>query len=210
MPDRTATTLLRLARDPSTGRLRHPSSLDVGLRAGLFADLVLSGHLISHQRAPLPTPADATGDRFLDALRDAVAGRPDVAWVRWFRHVHSDRAAVVGELVAQGRWEQAGGRMRPTYRDEDATEMVALGQHLARVAELRRDPRDGYEVALAAIGAMCGAVGTRPRPRALRHDLQPLLDHIGVPEDPIRRALQANLAAAAITIRRVRRGRITA
>jgi Golgi phosphoprotein 3 (GPP34) len=210
VPDRTATTLLRLARDPRTGRLRHPSALDVGLRASLFADLVLSGRVISEERAPLPTPADPTGDAFLDALRDAVAARPRVAWLRWFRHVHSDRGAIVSELVAQGRWTPTGGRLRPTYRDDAHAEIVELSRHVAAVAEQRRTPDDGYQVILAIIATLCGAVGGRPRPRALRRELRPLLDYFGVPEDPIRRALQANLTATSIAIRRVRRGRAMA
>jgi hypothetical protein len=208
--DRTATTLLRLARDPRTGRLRYPSALDVGLRSSLFADLVLSGYVVSEQRSPLPTAADPTGDSFLDALRDAVAARPRVAWLRWFRHVHSDRGAIVAELVAQGRWAPTGGRLRPTFSDDRETEVGELSRHLAAVAEQRTAPRDGYDVALAVIGTLCGAVGGRPRPRALRRELRPLMDYFGVPEDPIRRALQANLTATSIAIRRVRRGRVTA
>ncbi len=206
----TSSTLARLARDPRTGRLRHGAALDLGLRAGLFADLVLGGYLVTHQRAPLPTPALATGNRFLDQLRDAVDERPNVGWVRWYRYVHTDRAAIVNDLVASEQWERAGGRWRPSYRDTDAAAMGDLQRHLLGVAEGRREPVDGYEVALAIIGTMSGAVGNRPRPRALRRELLPLLDHIGVPEDPIRRSLQANLVAASTMIRRARRGRVTA
>ena len=96
MPDELiATDLLRIARDPSTGRLVRRNTLAVGLRAALFAELALAGQIVDNAGAPHAIGAAPNTHRFLDQIRDAVAARPEVSWTRWFRHVHGDRVALV-------------------------------------------------------------------------------------------------------------------
>ncbi|MEP6599031.1 MAG: GPP34 family phosphoprotein [Actinomycetota bacterium] len=206
MPDRTATTLLRLARDPRSGQLRRGSALDVGLRAALFTDLVFAGHVISASRAPSAVTDHGTGDRFLDILRDAVARRPAVSWPRWFRHVRSDRSALIDELVEQRRWQQQSAGLRPSFRDGEPEGILELGRHLRAVAAHHADPVDARDAALAALCKICGALD-RPEPRAIRKDLQPLLATIGDPDDPVRGAIHAALGGASVTIRRSRWGK---
>lgn len=209
MPDRTATTLLRLARDPRTGRLRRGAALDVGLRAALFTDLVFAGHIVSAGRAPSAVADLSTGDRFQDILRDAVATRPGVAWPRWFRHVHTDRAAIVDELLTQGRWEQQNTGVRPSYRDGEPEGIAELGRHLRDVGARRAEPFGPQDASLAALCVICGALD-RPEPRAIRKELKPLMATIGDPgdpHDPLRIAVHAALGGASLTIRRSRWGK---
>jgi len=207
-PDRTSTNLLRLGRDPGTGRIRHGSALDIGLRAGLFADLALAGGVVSVNGAPRAVDIGPTGDRFADAVRAAVAARPGVAWPRWYRHVHTDRTAMINELLTQQRWTKRPGLLA-RYDDADQAGAIELGERAASVAAIRREPRDAREVALAILSVLCGTQGGLPRPRAMKDELRPLLDDVGDPddpEDPVRRTVQHALFSAASTIRRVRRG----
>lgn len=206
VPDRTATTLVRLARDPRSGRLRRGSALDIGLRGALFVDLVFAGHLVSDGRAPVAATTEPTGDRFLDILRDAVAARPGVAWPRWYRHVRTDRRAIVGELVADGRWRQESGRRRPQYRDGDPAGIAELGRRLRAVGGNRVEPRDDTEAALAALCVICGALD-RPDPGAVRKELRPLIDTIALSDDEVRVAVRSALGGASLALRGARRGR---
>lgn len=49
MPDELiATDLLRIARDPGTGRLVRRNTLAVGVRAALFAELALAGQIVDY------------------------------------------------------------------------------------------------------------------------------------------------------------------
>ncbi len=206
MPDRIATSLLRIARNPASGRVGHGNTLDIGLRAGLFADLALAGAVISNDAAPLAIDIGTTGDRFLDAVARAVAGRPGVSWPRWYRHVHDDRTALIGDLVEHGRWVRRS-RIPARYDDVDQPGAIELAEHANAVAVRRTPPRDAADAVLGTLCAICGAVDARPRPRAMRDELRPLLDEIGVPEDPIRITVQHALFSAASTVRRARTGR---
>jgi hypothetical protein len=209
VPARTATTLLLIARDPGTGRLRYPTVLDAGLRATLFADLILSGRIRSDGLGPVAADVPPSGDRILDAVHRAVAGRRDVAWARWYRHVRADREVLTAELVEQGRWESTGGRLRPTFRDTAPDVTLDAAQHTLAVTEKRGQPRDSAEAVLAVVAVLCGAVGGAPRPRALRSELITLLDTIGGTTDPVRRAMQTSLFGATVGMRRARQRRFT-
>jgi Golgi phosphoprotein 3 (GPP34) len=209
VPDRTATRLLLIARDPRTGRLRYPTVLDAGLRATLFADLILSGRIRSDGLAPVAADSPLSGDRILDAVHRAVANRANVAWPRWYRHVRADRLVLTAELVEQGRWEPVGGLLRPAFRDTEPDQALETAQHVLAVAEKRGEPRDSADAVLALVSVLCGAVGTAPRPRALRSELITLLDTIGSTTDPVRRAMQNSLVGATVGIRRARRRRFT-
>jgi hypothetical protein len=112
VPDRLATQLLLIAHDPTTGRLRRPRMLDIGLRAALFTDLVLAGRVTEQYRAPFAEQSTESDDHMLDAVERAVVRRPYVGWWRWFRHVRADRLALVGELLADGRWTDRDGATR--------------------------------------------------------------------------------------------------
>jgi hypothetical protein len=199
--DRLATQLLLIARDPGSGRLRHPGSLDIGLRAALFTDLLLSGRITEQRGGPFASEAGASDDRILDAVQRTVAGRPGVAWWRWFRHVRVDRDALVGELTASGRWT-ADGRVRPQYADEQSGAALEHAEHLLAVAALRAAPNDCDDAVLAVLATMCGSITGRPRPRALRHDLSPLVDGIARSDVPGAAHLPRVLRGAAMRIRR--------
>jgi Golgi phosphoprotein 3 (GPP34) len=174
--DRLATQLLRVARDPGSGRLRHPGSLAIGLRAALFTDLVLLGRVGQDGPGPGVGPMPATEDRILEAVARTVERRPRVAWWRWYRHVRPDTEALVGELVAAGRWtERPGNRTRAAYDDADEAGLAELTHATMQVAESLTAPRDARQAILAILTVMCGSITGRPRPRALRRDLKPLL-----------------------------------
>src|SRR6266581_3712607 len=72
--DRMATDLLRLARDPITGRIKHRTGVDVCLRAALFADLALRGQIINRRGSPAVALPELTGDRMLAAMCGATTG----------------------------------------------------------------------------------------------------------------------------------------
>lgn len=177
MPDRLATQLLRIARDPGSGRLRHSGPLAIGLRAALFSDLVLTGRVVDDGAAPAVGPMPASEDRILEAVARTVQNRAGVAWWRWFRHVRVDTRALVDELVADGRWTvvtRAVGR-RTRFQDNDEGSVQELTLATLQVAELTKAPADSRQAVLAILTVMCGSISGRPRPRAVRRDLKPLL-----------------------------------
>jgi hypothetical protein len=212
-----ATDLLRVARDPTTGRLTRRSTLAVGLRAALLADLALAGQIVDNAGAPEAVGTAPNMHRFLDQIRDAVAARPKVSWVRWFRHVQGDRIALVKELVDDGQWTPAG---RNRYVDADADGVLELARRTTAVAMLRTPAADSADAVLGMLLVICGAtavpetIGRRPpargapRPKAMRRELRPLLDAIGPRDDPARIAVQCALGSGAIVVRKVRRGRM--
>lgn len=198
--DRMATVLLRVARNPVSGRLRHSGSLDVALRAALLADLALAGQIGDWQNTPAVIGHEPTGDRFLEAVRDAVQSRPGVTWIRWFRHVGTDRTALRNELVRTGLWRRRPGT-RLSYTDSEPNAVLALRVELDRVASNARAPVDTREATLAALAAICGATGHWPRPSAVRRDLARLVD--GIPDSTTRVIVKS----AATALRRTRLGR---
>lgn len=219
MPDELiATDLVRIARDPSTGRLVRRSTLAVGLRAALLADLALAGQIVDYAGAPYAVGTTPNTHRFLDQIRDAVAARPGVSWPRWFRHVHGDRIALVNELVNDEVWTPVG---RNRYIDVDGTTMLDRARRVTAVAELRMPPADAPDAVLAMLLVICGATAVpetigrpparpSPRPRAMRNELRPLLDAIGPIDDPVRIAVQHAVGTGATIVRKVRRGRMVA
>lgn len=219
MPDELiATDLLRIARDPSSGRLVRRNTLAVGLRAALFADLALAGQIVDYAGAPYATGAASSTHRFLDQIRDAVAARPGVSWARWFRYVHGDRIALVNELVDDELWTPVG---RNRYIDVDAASMLDRARRLTAVAALRTPPADAPDAILAMLLVVCGATAVpqtlgrpparpSPRPKAMRNELRPLLDAVGPPDDAVRIAVQHAVGTGATVVRKVRRGRMVA
>jgi Golgi phosphoprotein 3 (GPP34) len=219
MPDELiATDLLRIARDPSSGRLVRRNTLAVGLRAALFADLALAGQIVDYAGAPYATGAASSTHRFLDQIRDAVAARPGVSWPRWFRYVHGDRIALVNELVDDELWTPVG---RNRYIDVDAASMLDRARRLTAVATLRAPPADAPDAILAMLLVVCGATAVpqtlgrpparpSPRPKAMRNELRPLLDAVGPPDDAVRIAVQHAVGTGATVVRKVRRGRMVA
>lgn len=202
MTDRTATRLLLIARNRATGRLTNPGALDIGLRAGMLTDLLLSGHIVGDGRGPRTANESSTGDRLLDAVRNTVTARPNVAWRRWFRHVRVDRDACVAELIQQDRW-QAFGRMVPTYLDLDPAVADALRAHTIEVIAQRSAPDDSHDATLALIAAIAGATGEpRRRAKALRGELAPLLDSLHTYGDRVGDDLAQCLTAAARSTKR--------
>jgi hypothetical protein len=178
VPDRLATQLLRIARNPRSGRLRHPRVLDIGLRAALLAELVLDGRVVQQNGAPFASGVTDTGDRVLDAVARTVEARPNVRWWRWFRHVRQDRAVLVAELLESGRWTQRPGGLRPAYDDADEGAALALTFETNRVVRQEAAPRDARQGVLAILTVMSGAAGGRPHPRALRSSLKPIVEAI--------------------------------
>jgi hypothetical protein len=199
-PDRMATDLLRIARDPVTGRINHRASVYACLRAALFADLELSGRIVNRRGAPALAVPEPTGDRMLDAVRGTVEQRPGVLWLRWFRHVSTDCTALRNELIADGRWHRQGG-WRASFADHDSDAVLALAHQLDQVTRHERAPADSREAVLATLAAMCGATtGGRPRPVTVKQDLAPLFTTFA--EDTIPKIIDA----AATSMRRARRG----
>jgi hypothetical protein len=199
VPDRIAVDLLRMARDPGSGRIKHRGSLDIALRAALFAELALNGKLVDQVNAPSLTSDDPTGDRILDAIRGAVQARPNVTWRRWFRHVRVDRTALSAELVDAGRWRRT--RSWPaTFADAKPEEAQALAFEINRVVTFDRAPVDSREAVLALLAVSSGATGRRPRPAAVRRELKSLLDSVN------QHTTQKIVVTAATVIRRDRRG----
>ena len=199
--DRLATQLLLISRDPATGRLRHPGVLDIGLRAALFTDLLLNGHISQQRGGPFAEEMGVDNDRILDAVLRTVERRPGVAWSRWFRHVRVDRTALVGELVDAGRWTEEGG-LSPRYHDEQSDAALAHAESLRQIAELHAQPGTAGEGVLAILTVMCGSITGRPRPRALRRELDPLLTQLVRPEVTGTVYLPRMLRGAAQRIRR--------
>jgi hypothetical protein len=199
VPDRIAVDLLRLARDPVSGRIRHRGSLDIALRAALFAELALDGKIVDEGNAPALTSAEPTGDRIFDAILRTVGARPKVTWRRWFHHVSADRAALCAELVDAGRWESMRG-WRAAFSDAKPDEVQANVLELERVARFERAPRDPREAVLTLLAIACGALGRRPRPAAVRRELKLVFDAV----DDL--TTQKVVATAATVIRRSRRG----
>jgi hypothetical protein len=209
MPDKIATSLLRIALDTDRGTLRHPRALAICTRGALFADLAFAGCLVDGGRSPQITGAAATGDRILDTLRAAVGNQPGHVWRRWFTYVGVDREAVCRELVDSGSWTVEQDRRLPMltttrYRDEQADAALTLVGRTLEIIEHRRVPNDGREAVLAALSVICGSITGRPKPRAMETDLLRLLDVIGTLQDPTRRAVQASLDSAATAVRRGR------
>lgn len=176
--DRLATQLLRISRDPGSGRVRHPRALAIGLRSALLADLVLSGRIGEATSGPvIVASAEAPGDRILAAVLRTVERRPDVAWWRWHRHVQVDRRVLTDELVTAARWSPRRGAWGiPAYDDVDGDEALAVMASTLAVLESRRAPADASQAVLAVLAAMCGSIVGRPRPRTLRRELKPLVD----------------------------------
>ena len=199
MPDRIAVDLLRMARDPGSGRLRHRSSLDIALRAALFSELALNGQIVDQVNAPSLTSPEPTGDRIFDGIRGAVEARPNVTWRRWFRHVRIDRTTLSAELVDAGRWRRT--RSWPAaFADAEAEEAQALAFEINRVVAFDRAPVDSREAVLTLLAVASGASGRRPRPAAVRRELKSLLDSIN------HHTAQKIVVTAATVIRRDRRG----
>lgn len=199
MPDRIAIDLLRMARNPATGRLRYQSSLEIALRAALFSELALTGRVVDEVNAPRLTSDEPTGDRVLDAIRRTVQARPDVTWRRWFRHVSADRNVLTDELVDAGRWERKRG-LGNAFTDSAPEEAQALAYEMNRIVTFDRAPVDSREAVLALLAVSCGAVGRRPRPAAVRRELKSVFDEVN------HHTTQKIIATAATVIRRGRRG----
>ena len=207
--DRIATNLLRLARDPATGRIRHRAIVAVGLRAALFAELALEGRIVDRAGSPAVAPDGSggpTGDRMLDAVRDAVEARPGVNWLRWYRHVSSDCTALRNELIASGRWTQQHGGWRATFADADADAVLVLANELDRVARYERAPVDTREAVLAALTVATGGSGRWPRPGAVRQELVALVDSMSGETAQQSQTVQKVVKTAAAAMRRTRRG----
>lgn len=199
VPDRIAVDLLRMARNPATGRIRYVSALDVALRAALFAELALNGRVVDQLSAPALTSDEPTGDHIFDAVRRTVAARPNVAWRRWFRYVRVDRVGLSAELVEAGRWERTR-RWPAVFRDAKPEEVQALAYEVNRVASLERAPADSREAVLTLLAVCCGAIGRRPHPAAVRRELTSVLDSVS---DHTAKKI---VVTAATVIRRNRRG----
>src|SRR6266496_638226 len=114
--DRMATDLLRLARDPITGRIKHRTGVDVCLRAALFADLALRGQIINRRGSPAVALPELTGDRMLDAVR-ALAHQLDQV-TRHERAPADSREAVLATLAAMCG-ATTGGLPRPVSVKQD-------------------------------------------------------------------------------------------
>jgi hypothetical protein len=199
--ERLATRLLLISRDAASGRLRNPKALDVGLRAGLFVDLLRGGFLISDEGAPAVADTAPTGDRLLDAVRDAVGRRPRVSWRRWYRHVHVDQVACVGELLESGRWVGNPGPL-VRYTDTESDAALVAWQHTIEVLDLHRQPDDGPDAALAILASLSGATGgLRRSARAIDRELASLMTMLD-PDPQIALDLRNCLRAAARSTRR--------
>jgi hypothetical protein len=204
MTDRLATRLLRLARDPGTGRIRHRTAVEKALRAALFADLGLAGGVRSIGIGPSAEDTEPTGDRILDAVRTTVIARPDVNWLRWFRTVGVDRVALTDELVGTGRWLSLAG-WPPAHRDIEPDAMLEAAQRIWAVLEGVIEPADADEGILAMLCIACGAPASHPRPRELRDAVPRLLDPVLPIGERGRETVQNAVMAAGLAIRRRRR-----
>jgi hypothetical protein len=197
-----ATDLLLIGRNPLSGRLRHRSALEKGLRAALFTELILSRRIGDSGNCPAALTTDPLDDDVLDAVRSAVARRPRVIWRRWYHHVAADRAVLTKALVADGRWRRERDRLgRAVWRDTDQGASLATAHAVSQVAELRQTPADPEQAVLAILSVMCGAISGRPRPRDLRGRLDTLLQIIGPTSDPVRRDVEAALSGCAASVR---------
>jgi hypothetical protein len=199
VPDRIAVDLLRMARNPVTGRIGRRATLDISLRAALLAELALNGKLVDEVNSPALTSSEPTGDRIFDAILRTVEARPNVTWRRWFRHVSADRAALCAELIDAGRWERKQG-WAAAFNDAEPEEAQAIAFELERVARFERAPKDSREAVLTLLAICSGAVGRRPRPAAVRRELKSVFDAVN------HHTTQKIVATAATVTRRTRRG----
>jgi Golgi phosphoprotein 3 (GPP34) len=199
VPDRIAVDLLRMARDPATGRIRHRNALDISLRAALLAELALNGKIVDEINAPVLTSGEPTGDRIFDAILRTVQERPNVTWRRWFRHVRVDREALCAELIEAGRWEPSRS-WHAAFSDTKPEEAQAIAFEIQRIARFERAPRDSREAVLTLLAIASGAVGRRPRPTAVRRELKSVFDAVN------HHSTQKIVATAATVTRKSRRG----
>jgi hypothetical protein len=199
VPDRIAVDLLRMARDPATGRIRHRGALDISLRAALLAELALNGKIVDEINAPALTSGEPTGDRIFDAILRTVQERPNVTWRRWFRHVRVDREALCAELIEAGRWEPSRS-WHAAFSDAKPEEAQAIAFEIQRIARFERAPRDSREAVLTLLAIASGAVGRRPRPAAVRRELKSVFDAVN------HHSTQKIVATAATVTRKSRRG----
>jgi Golgi phosphoprotein 3 (GPP34) len=197
-----AADLLLIGRNPLSGRLRHRSALEKGLRAALFVELILARRIGDSGNCPAALTTDPLDDKVLDAVLGAVARRPGVTWRRWYHHVAADRAILTKALVADGRWRRERDRLgRPVWRDTDQGATLATAHAVTQVAELRQAPLGQEQAVLAILSAMCGAISGRPRPRDLRGRLDALLAAVGPSTDAGRRDIDAALRGCAASVR---------
>jgi len=164
-------------------------------------DLVLAGRVTEQYRAPFAEQSTESDDHMLDAVERAVVRRPYVGWWRWFRHVRADRLALVGELLADGRWTQESGGLRPSYRNADPGAATALAYATLQVVEKRASPADARQAVLAALTVMCGSVG-RPHPRAVRRELKPIIEAAAKSGETGAAILPHVVGGAAVLLRR--------
>ena len=152
--------LLRIALDPTTGRLPGQHKLDVCLRAGLFVDLALAGVLESDRGTPWCEDTEpVAGDAILAALAQAVLEHPAVRWRRWYTHVAADRTGLVKELLLTGVWTNARDQRHFVEGDPDGARAM-LAQTTA-VTQLARGPRSPHEATLAYLLDLLGGGRTR-------------------------------------------------
>jgi len=198
-----ATDLLLIGRNPLSGRLRHRSAHEKGLRAALFTELILTRRIGDSANSPAALTTDPLDDSVLDAVLGAVTRRPRVVWRRWYHHVAADRAVLTKALIADGRWRRERDRLgRAVWRDTDQGASLAIAHAVSQVAELRQAPASPEQAVLAILSAMCGAIAGRPRPRDLRGRLDTLLEAVGPTSDPVRRDIQAALTGCGASVRR--------
>jgi hypothetical protein len=196
-PDESlALTICRLGLDPATGRIRHPATLGIAIRSGLFVDLALAGRVVG-SRAPQATGAAVSGARMPDALYTVVAQRGTIRWKRWFSHTDSDVGAATRALIEAGVWEPTGTKRFRETNPGEATERI----YRVRMVMDTRAGSELRETVVAVLAAGSGLAGSRPRPRTqlsrLRSALVPVL-----PADPGQR--EAIYGAVRAALQRMR------
>jgi hypothetical protein len=157
-PEPIGVAVCRLSLDPVRGKIRHPLQVGIAIRAGMFADLTLSGRVIG-RGWPQAVGESRTGNPLPDAVHRAVANRGPTNWRRWYSHVHADRNAAVDYLVQSGRWQRDGKRII----DPQAAQTVLEQQEIIRSVNAGEVPDDLREMMIRLLVAAAGGTG-RPAP----------------------------------------------
>lgn len=172
--------ICRLSLDLGRGRIRHPRQVGIAIRAGLFADLALDGHVFG-QKTPETQGDGDTGHKLTDAVHRAVAGRRSTGWGHWFNHIDADRKACVAYLVDSGIWSRDGRRLIDntdgrTLEDQQRIQLAGRPE-----ADVPGDVRDAILVLLLLAAGAQGRPMPRRAGKLARVWLPPLLTPLGEP-----------------------------
>jgi hypothetical protein len=162
--------LVRLSR-PIVDNFPRPKVLDPLVRAGLFTDLALRGHIVSGAER-LEVDTRPTGFAPADDLLRSVLGMPDRPLAWWLFNGQIGFSTVATYLVATGVW--ASKRFGRNYVDQDAESAAADLACVKQAFETGGEGHNPETVTVACLLQLLPAFGPEGGRAALR-----LAEHCG-------------------------------